>query len=291
MNKIYAVDPGAPRDAEELISLMKMFGPTRGRFIYDLPTGWMKAALAATDETADVTKLKVREILASRRRAFIRPRPSPMRRPSWIETALALQDYEMLIGARECPEVAVPIDRVLYSDYLPDVAGAFVPRTAEGLADAGKLVFRISPKIIIVDPYLHLYGVDTSARRKKSGYYPVLEAFLRVAAAERVERMTIFVGKRNLERKGVDASNLARDLQLLSANVGADEILFKCKMLEDLPNLPGGHQHARYLLGIGCGLHFDSGFDIGKKGTVNHIHWLGEGELGPLLKLFGLPDA
>ena len=41
MNEIYAVDPAAPKDGEELMNLVRLFGPTEGRFLYDFPCEWL----------------------------------------------------------------------------------------------------------------------------------------------------------------------------------------------------------------------------------------------------------
>ena len=53
----------------------------------------------------------------------------------------------------------------------------------------------------------------------------------------------------------------------------------------------GAKQHARYLLGTGCGLQFDHGFDAASDTSLNHVHWLSATEVRPLLKKFNLPDA
>lgn len=288
MNEIYAVDPAAPEDAKELMHLVSLFGPTEGRFLYDFPCHWRTEALALIEREPEVMKQRVKALLHRRRRALVDPERHVPLRGTWSEAACGLQPCEGLIGPRGCPPTAMPIDVALYE--LPDSRGDHVPRTPRGLTSAAHMLFRVSPRIVLVDPYLRLSYVDGEGRRRDDRRFkPVLLELLRVAASERTEIMEIFVSRRSSE--GESEIDFADRLDRLKTEAGAATLQLQYGVLEeDIADLPGRRQHARYLLGIGSGLHFDHGFDSTDDGSLNHVHWLSESELRPLLSRFGLPD-
>lgn len=290
MNEIYAVDPAAPEDAKELMHLVRLFGPTEGRFLYDFPCHWRTEALALIEREPEVMKQRVTALLHRRRRALVDPERHVPLRDTWIEAACRLQPREGLIGLRGCPPTAVPIDVALYESALPDSRGEHVPRTPRGLTSAAHMLFRISPRIVLVDPYLRLSYVDGAGRRRDDRRFkPVLLELLRVAANEGTEVMEIFVSRRSSECES--EIDFADRLDRLKTEAKAATLQLQYRVLEeDIADLPGKRQHARYLLGIGSGLHFDHGFDSANDGSLNHVHWLSESELWPLLLRFGLPD-
>lgn len=291
MNEIYAVDPAAPEDAKELMHLVRLFGPTEGRFLYDFPSHWRTEALALIEREPEVMKQRVMALLHRRRRAFVHPERHVPARGGWAEAACMLQPRKGLIGPRGCPPTALPIDVALYDESaMPDSRGEHVPRTPRGLREAAQMLFRISPSIVLVDPYLRLSYLDGGGhRREDRRFKPVLLELLRAAASARTEIMEIFVSKRSFE--GDTGEDFASRLYRLKAEARADDLNLQHRVIEEgIHDLPGGRQHARYLLGIGSGLQFDHGFDSADDGSRNHVHWLSESELRPLLLRFGLPD-
>ncbi len=291
MNEIYAVDPAAPKDGEELMNLVRLFGPTEGRFLYDFPCEWLNEALARIERESEMTKLRAKTFLHRRRRAFVDPERHVPLRGTWSEAACMLEPRKGLIGPRGCPPTAVPIDAALYDETtLPDSRAEHVPRTPYGLRTAAQMLFRISPRIVLVDPYLRLSYLDDGGRRRDDRRFkPVLLELLRAATSEGTEIMEIFVSKRSSE--GESENDFADRLDRLKTEAGAAALQLQYGVLEeDIADLPGRRQHARYLLGIGSGLHFDHGFDSTDDGSLNHVHWLSESELRPLLLRFGLPD-
>jgi hypothetical protein len=291
MNEIYAVDPAAPEDARELMHLVRLFGPTEGRFLYDFPSHWRTEALALIEREPEVMKQRATALLHRRRRAFVDPERHVPLRGTWSEAACMLQPRDGLIGPRGCPPTALPIDVALYDESaLTDSRGKHVLRTPRGLREAAQMLFRISPRIVLVDPYLRLSYLDGGGlRRADRRFKPVLLELLRAAASARTEIMEIFVSKRSSE--GESENDFADRLDRLKAEAGAAALQLQYGVLEeDIADLPGRRQHARYLLGIGSGLHFDHGFDSTDDGSLNHVHWLSESELRPLLLRFGLPD-
>lgn len=289
MNEIYAVDPAAPEDAKELMHLVRLFGPTEGRFLYDFPYPWRTKALALIEREPEVMKQRVTALLHRRRRALVDPERHVPLRGTWSEAACRLQPREGLIGPRGCPPTATPIDVALYESELPDSQGDHVPRTPHGLASAARMLFRISPRIVLVDPHLRLSYVDRECRRRDDRRFkPVLLELLRVAASEGTEVMEIFVSRRSSECES--DTDFADRLDRLKTEAGAATLQLGYGVLEeDIDDLPGGRQHARYLLGIGSGLHFDHGFASSDDGSRNHVHWLRDSELQPLLSRFDLP--
>lgn len=290
MNEIYAVDPAAPEDAKELMHLVSLFGPTEGRFLYDFPCNWRTEALALIEREPEVMKQRVMALLHRRRRALVDPERHVPLRGTWSEAACRLQPREGLIGPRGCPPTAMSIDVALYESALPDSRGQHVPRTPRDLTSAAHMLFRISPRIVLVDPYLRLSFIDAGGRRRDDRRFkPVVLELLRAAASEGTEIMEIFVSRRSAE--GESEADFAERLDRLKSEAGAASLKLDYGVLEeDVVDLPGKRQHARYLLGIGSGLHFDHGFDSSDDGSLNHVHWLSDSELRPLLLRFGLPD-
>lgn len=291
MNEIYAVDPAAPEDAKELFQLVSLFGPTEGRFLYDFPCYWRTEALALIEREPEVMKQRVAALLHRRQRAFVPPERHVPPRGSWAEAACMLQPRKGLIGPRGCPPTALPIDVALYDESaLPDSRGEHVSRTPRGLTSAAHMLFRISKRIVLVDPHLRLSYLDGGGHRTEDRRFKsVLLELLRAAASARTEIMEIFVSRRSAE--GQSEADFAEGLDRLKSEAGADSLKLDYGVLEeDVDDLPGKRQHARYLLGIGSGMHFDHGFDSSSDGSRNHVHWLSESELRPLLLRFGLPD-
>lgn len=281
MNELYGVDPAAPAGAEELTTLIQKFGPNEGRFIIDFPGDWLTYAKARLESAPPLQRERALKCLLRFRHALIDTDARFHSSTPWAENAMTLKGVIGLIGPRGCSAGLMPIDRALYEfDALPDSRGDHVPRSPVSYVRASWPLFAISPKIVLVDWYFRL----REARWRK-----VLLALLAEARKRRkVTTVCLYVSR---EHALVDDSAGARfkiGLREIAEEAGAINLTVEYRLL-DTRN--GNKQHARYLLGTGCGLQFDHGFDAPSDGSLNHVHWLSSTEVRPLLKKFNLPDA
>ena len=61
MNEVYAVDPAAPTDSNELRSLLEKFGFDTGRFIAEFPLGWIDEVRAAFARATEMERKRDRK--------------------------------------------------------------------------------------------------------------------------------------------------------------------------------------------------------------------------------------
>jgi len=89
----------------------------------------------------------------------------------------------------------------------------------------------------------------------------------------------------------LDGKSFEGEFERIANDAGARSVELSYEVLEDRDE---GDQHARYLLGNYTGLQFDHGFaiDFRRDGkSKNHVHWMSESELAPLLDRFMVEDA
>lgn len=287
MNEVYGVDPSAPVDASELISLVKLFGPTEGRFIAALPDDWLDQARATLEPEPPVRRERALLHLERARRALIATNRSYRPMSTWAENARALKDIvHELIGPRGCPEDVRPIDEVIdVLDSLPDGRGDHVRRNAKAYVRAAWPLFAISPKVVLVDPYFRLRyrtaaGHMHPAQRQRK---VLVELLIEASRRRKVSTVCLQIAPKIALEGDPDAAVFERDLLMLAEEAGATELALEMGEIDE------GH-HGRYLLGAGCGLQFDHGFDAPNDGVLNHVHWLSAAELRPLLERFDLPE-
>ena len=111
-----------------------------------------------------------------------------------------------------------------------------------------------------------------------------ISAIFREAAKwGRVECFKLAVSRQQcLEDDPTDEIFVTRLTDLLD-ECAASNIELEYVVLDDSVSID---RHPRYLLGMHSGLHFDWGFDTGNPRTTNHIEWMGQSVLEPLLKRF-----
>lgn len=291
MNELYGVDPAAPAGAEELITLIQKFGPNEGRFIFDFPGDWLTHVKAQLESVAPIQRERALACLWRFRHALINTDLRFHSSKPWAENAVTLKnDATGLIGPRGCSAGLMSIDRALYDiDALPDSRGDHVSRNPASYVKASWPLFAISPKVVLVDWYFRLRFrnnagyIQADQRRRK-----VLLALL--AKARQLRKVTtvcMYISREHALVGDSDGSCFKSDLRKLAEEVGAPNLTLEYRLLDANS---GEKQHARYLLGTGCGLHFDHGFDAPADASLNHVHWLSATEVRPLLKKFDLPD-
>jgi hypothetical protein len=289
MNDVYGIDPEAPENYQEFASLMRLFEPGAGRFIIDFPMGWMDAVRSHLSTLSSLEHLKFIEILSSRCAASVVPTPTRISRyPSWIESAYDLQSHvKALVSKRGCPPVAEPIDKMLERpDGFPDARGGHIQRTGMAYAQAARPLLQTSPKIVLVDPYFKIRYLDrnTNSFRPSTRHIDSLKWLLKESAKwRRVEVFRLMVSTDEALKGDPNGELFKQGLDQIARDAGASLIRLEHGLLEASISTD---RHARYLLGMKQGLHFDRGFDTGDPHTTNHVEWMGQSVLKPLLDRF-----
>lgn len=285
MNDLYGVDPCAPDNLRDLRDLVKIFGPSEGRFIADFPSEWSVELRNHMRGISDVSQLAMIEAWIRLSKHSILPvKVRYQSKMSWQENAIFIKDEVVkLIGPSGQPaNVVQPIDKVLIDPHaFPDARGAHIPRTSESYVNAVRPIILSSPKIVIVDPYFALQYFDIyTGTWKVHRRAKFLNLLLKSAvAAKRVECLEIFTDPSKFK----DASISLDDLKNIAVAAGAASIQLKVHFLDKSYSLG---RHARYILGMASGLHFDHGFDVPNDGSTNHVEWIGDSTLSPLLNQF-----
>lgn len=290
MNDIYGIDPSAPSDFRDFVQLMRLFEKGEGRFIAAFPTEWFSVVRDHMKALTDIQQLQALEIWLRVGRSALLPsdvRFLPSR--SWPENANALAGkVRKLIGAKNCPATVQPLEQALLDpNGFPDARGGHIPRTARAYADAARPLLQTSPKVVLIDPYfaLRFFHKSTNQMRKSSRHWNSLSALLKDAVEwKRVETFRLMVSAEKALLDDEDGKLFEEDIHVLLDELGA---VGKIEIEWDLLDRSiSTERHPRYLLGMYSGLHFDWGFDTDDEKTTNHVHWMGQSELVPLLKNF-----
>jgi hypothetical protein len=289
MNDVYGIDPEAPADFQDFVQLMRLFGTGEGRFIVDFPMSWMSAVRTHLSTLSSLEQLKIIELWSSRCAGSVVPTPTRITRyPSWIESANDLQGHvKTLVSKRGCPPVAEPIDKMLERpDGFPDARGGHIQRTGLAYAQAARPLLQTSPKIVLVDPYFKLRYFDNNSNsyRRSTRHIDSLKCLLKESAKwRRVEIFKIMVSKDQALDGDPNGELFKQGLAQIARDADASLIQLEHGLLEASISTD---RHARYLLGMHQGLHFDWGFDVGDPHSTNHVEWMGPSVLKPLLDRF-----
>lgn len=283
MNELYAVDPSAPEDIKDLVALFGSFGLRNGRFIAEFPNTWLDMLGKKIDLLSDLDRARF-----SRLRALHSDVVLPLRDDrvqyrhsrTWLENAISLKTNAGLV--KEVLAVDPnPLNVATLNDYLWERGekaslhrGAHVSMTADEYARAVAPLFAHSTEVHLADPYFAL--------RRETGFLDrqrcdALQALTAAAAASR--RCETFVLHLNLGNKALTSENKAR-LQEDIAETVASNAGSKLRILFKYHNRM---THGRYIFSQKGGLQFDHGFIL-MSGKKNHVHWLGDAELEPLIK-------
>jgi hypothetical protein len=204
---------------------------------------------------------------------------------SWSENAAFLRsDVVKLIGPSETATNPIErIDHVLNDPFaFRDSRAGLIPRTPRAYADACHPILLRSRKVVLVDPYMTFRHWPKNVSnwrfdRRRS----VVKEFLKIAHHGRfLECFEIFYVPEN---QVAGSEFLDEDLRALAEEVGFDNLQVAARPIKKEANTK---QHARYLLGLKSGLHFDHGFDTSDDGSTNHVEWLSAAVLMPLLDRF-----
>lgn len=289
MNDFYAVDPAAPTSVQELAALLGKFGPYHGRFIADFPLEWRKHALMRAQGLGDLDRKRWASWLEKSKGAFL-PVPLVYRDSiGWADNAaFLLNDVVGLLGPVDATPPCKSLRDVLTDpDAFPDSGGDHVPRTALHYAKVARPLFQLSNTVVLVDPYFKLRYRDKNdpSREVRIAHRQIQTLKTLLSAAKKARKVEVF--RLNLSAKEAlidedDGAALEADLKKIREDLDCD-ITIEYDLLDPSHSFD---KHPRYLLGNYCGLKFDYGFDTNDDGSTNHVAWIGQRVLEPLLTRF-----
>ncbi len=289
MNELYGVDPEAPMDIRDLKALLDRFGLANGRFIGRYPDDWVAMLESHFTRFQDVDRARLNRLLVLHKDAFLSTPATYMRSKTWPENASKTRGQAVRfhkIFAREGNDADLPTLSSYLWDSDEDVGasrGSHIQMTASAYANACRPLFEWSSEVHLADRFFQLRRDDGQIDRNRSA---VLRDLLR-CANELGHCQTFilhFKSVKHMSEKEYEAG-LIRDLQQLADEAGIrtsgpDGMMINYDIHDSLG-------HGRYIFSIKGGLQFDHGFDLDRQ-KLNHVHWLGSGELLPIHQLFGL---
>lgn len=286
MNDLYGVDPKAPSSVSELSSLVRLFSPSEGRFIADFPMGWTTEVREHMSSLSDLCRMATVEAWIQLGGHAILPTKQPYKSSlTWAENATYIRgDVVKLIGPSEKSKNPIePLDHALMDpNAFRDSRSGLIPRTANAYAEVARPILLRSRKVVLIDPYLtfRCKPVGSSGWRDDRRRN-VVKTMLKIAHQGKfLECFEIFyVPENNVE----GAEFLDEDLNALADEIGFTNLQVAARPIRKEANTK---QHARYLLGLKSGLHFDHGFDTNEDGSTNHVEWMSSSVLVPLLDKF-----
>ncbi len=287
MNDLYGIDPKAPSSIGELSALIRLFSPSEGRFIADFPIGWTSEMRDHMRSLSDLCRMATIEAWLNLGAHAVLPTKQQYKSSlSWAENASYIRgDVIKLIGPSEKSKSPIePIDQVL-NDPLAfrDSRSELIPRTANAYAEVARPLLLRSRKVVLIDPYITFrYRATNSSQWFTDRRRNVVKSMLKVAKQGKyLECFEIFYVP---ESKDVPGSEyLDADLKELVNELDFNYLQVAAKPIKKDTNTK---QHARYLLGLRSGLHFDHGFDTNDDGSKNHVDWISPSVLIHLLEKF-----
>lgn len=288
MSDLYGVDPTAPSSLLEFASLMRLFDTGEGRFIADFPGEWIADVAQHIKSFSQLEQVAAIEWLRRGKHALLPTGARYDPKWPWSENAITLgkeEDVVSLIGAKGCPATLVPIDRALLDpSVFRDARGGHFARTAQSYAKVARPLLQTSPKIVLIDPYLKFRTIieGTNSYRQIPRFRETLDALFREAVRwKRVECFKFAVMSKEAYQGDPGGKMFKDEMRRLANKNGAQSMELDFCELDNHSS-----SHARYLLGMRNGLHFDWGLDTGDPKSKSHINWIGPAALQPLLDHF-----
>lgn len=290
MNDRYGVDPNAAAAVDDFAQLLRHFGPEHGRFILDFPPDWYAQVRHHLREgdLGDIKRLKLAEQWQrAAKRSLLPTNVRYWEALAWAKNAENLDNPSGRIGPAGSRPPCMALDSVLIDhEALPDCRGGHIRRTPTAYADVARPLMQISHKVVLIDPYFCFHELHKGSGnvRPTDRYAHSLKALIKVASDERrVAVFKLMVSRERCTLKG--EAQFVADYRAMRSDVcGATDFQVEHGFLDDKLG-----QHARYLLGNDCGLHFDHGFDTPsykKDDSTQHVEWIGRAALIPLLDRF-----
>lgn len=281
MNDIYAIDPKAPSDLKDLKLLSELFGFAHGRFIAEYPLDWVNFLQNHLKEMKALDQSRVSILLNKLLKNTLPIDGSYLRSKDWLSNALSLQIKEHKfknIVTSDSVNNLVSLTKILYEEELPDARGEHIKPDLRSYRNAINPLFLVSTEIHIQD----MYFILEEDGRKVFRQLEVLRMLISQAITSKRCKKLIF----HLNQEKYPASFQQNHLCESFMEV-LDE--FKSEDLQVKYTLENKKiTHGRYIFSIKGGLQFDHGFDTDLKTQEkrNHVHWLSQNELKPLLNRY-----
>lgn len=275
MNDCYGVDPETPASPAELGVMAMRFRPSEGRFILEYPIDWESRALGHARRISDLAAAKATERLKQLRGALLPSRERYDSDKPWAENALRIRpQVRELIGPSNSPPTVVPFAKTIEEpDLLREAGEARIPKTVSDYVAAARPLLLTSPKIVLIDPFFSLLTPSGAPDRRQR----VLRAFLETARQGRAKIFRIVVSPKAFGPEDPQGKAYRHSFEAIAQSAGAGGMTLEVDLVGE---------HPRYLLGMHSGLQFDWGFDISTDGRRNHVHWLKDSVLKPLLEQY-----
>lgn len=252
MHAIFAIEPDAINNWQDLKYALEKFGYSKGLLIARFPKTWPRLVIEACDRrgVGDVERKRIEEKLRQVRDDRLVRMGLPFDGDDWL--ANAKQD-----GVREHLSAILVRDKHEAERFycLSDVEeGLFenhrdvqVKRNAEALAEAGRYVLLSSARVVLVDPYFEA----------KPRCCKVLQAMIKLCReyGHKLSEVVVYTAKGTRNRHANhDAAEYGN---LLSGDLAQDiKLRIHLLSVEDMDQ----DFHARYLFSQYAGLRFDRGF-------------------------------
>lgn len=275
MNEIYAIDPSAPEDLKDLKMLSELFGFSQGRFIAKYPDDWVTFLKNNVGQLGSIDQSRASVLLKRFHENSLPVSGTYFRGKDWLSNAVNLQDKQ----SKFTRIVTTPnnknlpsLGNFLYEEDLPDSHGEHIGRDINSYRKSIAPLFQSSTEIHVQDMFFYFYSNGV----KQNRIWEVARMICDLAIThERCEKLVFHLNQEGSETQRLDESFLQIREESNS------RILKIVYTLEDKKL-----SHGRYIFSIKGGLQFDHGFDTtysrdNKK--TNHVHWMSEKELLPLL--------
>lgn len=252
MHTIFAIEPDAINNWQDLRYALEKFGYSKGLLIARYPKSWMRMVMDScrSNGVGDVEIKRIEEKLRQAKDDRLVRMGLPFAGNDWLGNAKNDAVLESLSGVlvRDKSEVArfhcmAEVDERLF-DNRREVQ---VKRNAQALAEAARHVLLSANRIVLVDPYF----------QAKPKCCKVLEAMVNLCHQQehRLAEVSIFTAQSTDERS---VKLITADYERLLDGVLKQDVCLRIHLLPDA-DLDQDF-HARYVFSQRAGLRFDRGF-------------------------------
>ncbi len=283
VNDIYAIDPNAPENLKDLKLMSELFGFSHGRFVAEYPADWIYFLQNRLKEMGPLDQSRASILLNKFLKNTLPIEGGYLRSKDWLSNALEFQSKEHKfknIVTTENSKNIPSLSKILYEEELPDARGEHIKPDIKSYRHAVAPLFLVSSEIHIQDMYFTLEEDGKKLYRQ----WDVLRMLIEQAKySKRCKVLMFHLGQEKFPTAHLESRLEETFIQVLE-ELGADNL----EVSYTLENKKV--THGRYIFSIKGGLQFDHGFDTDLKNQDkrNHVHWLSQNELAPLLQRYGI---